>query len=61
MLVDAGSALAREWARDEIKKLNRLDLAELEAQEKKCERCRRKFDYPGCIVENMLKLARSKK
>ncbi len=30
MSVDAGSPLAREWAREEIKKLARLDLAELE-------------------------------
>ena len=31
MSVDAGSPLAREWAREEIKKLQRADLAELEA------------------------------
>jgi len=30
--VDAGSPLAREWAREEIKKLHRLDIAELEAR-----------------------------
>lgn len=30
MSVDAGSPLGREWAREEIDKLNRLDLAELE-------------------------------
>ena len=30
MSVDAGSPLAREWAREEIKKLKRADLAELE-------------------------------
>ena len=29
MSVDAGSPLAREWAREEIKKLQRADLAEL--------------------------------
>jgi len=33
MSVDAGSPLAREWAREEIKKLQRADLAELEADE----------------------------
>ena len=32
MSVDAGSPLAREWAREEIKKLQRADLAELEAR-----------------------------
>ena len=33
MSVDAGSPLAREWAREEIEKLNRLELAELRADE----------------------------
>lgn len=33
MSVDAGSPLAREWTREEIKKLHRLELAELEADE----------------------------
>lgn len=36
MSVDAGSPLAREWAREEIKKLQRADLAELERYENVC-------------------------
>ena len=32
MSVDAGAPLAREWAREEIKKLARLDLVELEEE-----------------------------
>ena len=37
MSVDAGSPLAREWAREEIEKLNRLDMAELEADERETQ------------------------
>ncbi len=31
MSVNAGSPLAREWAREEIEKFNRLDLAEMDS------------------------------
>ena len=34
MSVNAGSQLAKEWAREEIEKLNRLDMAELEMWER---------------------------
>lgn len=40
MSVDAGSSLAREWAEEERKKLFRLELAELEYDER--ERRRKK-------------------
>lgn len=33
MSVNAGSPLAREWAREEIEKLSRLDMAELDHDE----------------------------
>lgn len=40
MSVDAGSPLAREWAREEIQKLSRLDMVEMECDESsRCVEC----------------------